>query len=87
MSEFHTEAPQATVSKGLAQGPYVTARAGFEPATLWKKALNLPMSNNAPPLITRTLEKLINAYKNNLPRNTSELIETRSKGSLQTSQL
>ena len=34
MSEFHAEAPQATVSQGLAQGPYVAARAGFEPATL-----------------------------------------------------
>ena len=32
--EFHAEAPQATVSKGLAQGPYVVARAGVEPMTL-----------------------------------------------------
>src|SRR6218665_120444 len=29
--EFHAEAPQATVSEGLAQGPYVAARAGVEP--------------------------------------------------------
>ena len=28
------EALQATVSEGLAQGPYVTTRVGFEPATL-----------------------------------------------------
>src|SRR6218665_2252103 len=32
--EFHAEAPQATVSEGLAQGPYVAARAGVEPTTL-----------------------------------------------------
>ena len=30
-SEFHPEAPQATASDGRAQGPYVAARAGFEP--------------------------------------------------------
>ena len=29
VSEFHAEAPQATASEGLAQGPYVS-RAGFE---------------------------------------------------------
>ena len=45
VSEFHTEAPQATVSEGLAQGPYVAARAGFKPTTLWTKASNLPMSH------------------------------------------
>jgi len=33
VSEFHTEAPQATVNEGLAHGPYVAARQGFEPAT------------------------------------------------------
>jgi len=27
VSEFHTEAPQATASEGLAQGSYVAARA------------------------------------------------------------
>jgi len=27
--EFHAEAPQATASQGLAQGPYEVARAGF----------------------------------------------------------
>src|SRR6218665_897933 len=31
--EFHAEAPQATVSEGLAQGPYVVASAGVEPMT------------------------------------------------------
>src|SRR6218665_3579496 len=37
MSEFHTKASQATVSEGLAQGPYVTSRAGFELETLRTK--------------------------------------------------
>jgi len=35
--EFHAEEPQATVSEGLAQGPYVAATAGFEPVTLRTK--------------------------------------------------
>ena len=30
VSEFHTEVPQATAREGLAQGPYVVARAGFK---------------------------------------------------------
>jgi len=42
--EFHAEAPQAPVSEGFAQGPYVVARAGFEPMTLRRKATNLPVS-------------------------------------------
>ena len=29
----HAEALQATVSEGVAQGPYMAARAGFEPTT------------------------------------------------------
>src|SRR6218665_83258 len=37
VSEFHAEAPQATTSEGLAQDPCVSARAGFEPATLRTK--------------------------------------------------
>ena len=36
-SEFHAEAPQATASEALAQGPYVATRAGFEPMTLQTK--------------------------------------------------
>ena|SRR6218665_582638 len=39
-------APQATVCSGLAQGPYVAARAGVETTTLRLKAIN---STNAPP--------------------------------------
>src|SRR6218665_2278555 len=37
---------QATVSKGLAQGPYVVARAGVEPTTLRLRVNDL---TNAPP--------------------------------------
>ena len=39
VSEFHKEAPQATVGEGLAQGPYVAARARFEPVTLRMKGI------------------------------------------------
>ena len=37
VSEFYAETPQATASERLAQGPYVAARAGFEPTTLRTK--------------------------------------------------
>ena len=37
VSESHAEASQESVSEGLAQGPYVAARAGFEPTTLLTK--------------------------------------------------
>src|SRR6218665_2866790 len=43
---LHAEALWATVSEGLAQGPYVADRAGFEQATL---RLNVVDSTNAPP--------------------------------------
>ena len=46
VSEFHAEVPQATVSKGLAQGPYVAAGAGFEPTTFQTKGVE---STNEPP--------------------------------------
>jgi len=29
------------MSEGLAQGPYVVARVGFEPATLWRQGPKL----------------------------------------------
>jgi len=44
--EFHAEAPRATVSEGLAQGPYVAARARVEHMTLRTKGID---STNAPP--------------------------------------
>src|SRR6218665_905063 len=37
--EFPSEAPQASASEELAQGPYVAARAGFEPTTLQTKGV------------------------------------------------
>ena len=45
VSEFRVEVPQAIVSEGLAQGPYVAVRAEFEPTTLWSKGID---STNAP---------------------------------------
>jgi len=39
--EFHTEAPQASVSEGLVQGAYTAAREGIEPMTLRTKYLKI----------------------------------------------
>ena len=52
MSEFHAKAPQATASEGLAHGPYVAARAGFEPMTLWTNGVE---SANEPPCPTEVV--------------------------------
>ena len=52
VSEFHAEAPQAIASERLAQGPYVAARAGFEPTTLRSKGIEF---TNAPPRLTCSL--------------------------------
>src|SRR6218665_1724912 len=41
---------QATVGKGLAQGPYMAARAGVKPTTLRLKAID---STKAPPCPTK----------------------------------
>src|SRR6218665_2507947 len=49
VSEFHAEASQATVSEGPAQGPYVAARAGFEPGTLRSTGID---STNVPSRLT-----------------------------------
>src|SRR6218665_1004349 len=43
---LHAEALQAIAGKGLAQGPYMAARAGFEPMTLRSNGV---VSTNAPP--------------------------------------
>ena len=43
---LYAKALQATASEGLAQSPYVSARAGFEPATLRSKGID---STDAPP--------------------------------------
>src|SRR6218665_244650 len=45
---------QATAGKGLAHGPYVTARAGVEPTTLWLKVI---ISTKAPPRPTTYIIK------------------------------
>ena len=38
--EFNAEASQESVSEGLAQGPYMAARAGVEPMTLRTKGVD-----------------------------------------------
>jgi len=45
--EFHAEAPQASVSEGLAQGPYVAAIARVEPMS--SRSVD---STKAPPRLT-----------------------------------
>src|ERR1700733_13515863 len=40
---FHAETHRAIVSEGLAQGPYVAPRAGFEPTTLRPQANTYPL--------------------------------------------
>src|SRR6218665_622198 len=54
--EFHAEAPQATVSEELVQGPYMVARAGVEPMAIRTKGVN---STNAPPSTTLLLLQLL----------------------------
>src|SRR6218665_651491 len=49
VSEFHAKATQATASEGIAQGPNMAARAGFEPATLRTKGVE---STNVQPCLT-----------------------------------
>jgi len=46
VAKIQTEAPQATASEGLAQGPYMAARAGFEHLILRTTGVK---STNAPP--------------------------------------
>ena len=48
VSEFHVEALQAIASEGLAQGPYMAARAGFKTTTLRTKG---DESTNEPPCL------------------------------------
>ena len=58
MPEFHVEALQATVSKGLAQGAYAVARAGVKPTALRLGIIDL---TNAPPrpTIIIQVEKIV----------------------------
>src|SRR6218665_2303681 len=52
VSEFHAETHrQSSVSKGLAQGPYMAARAGVEPATLRLRVIDLTIAPPRPTII------------------------------------
>ena len=65
---LHAEALPVTASEGLAQGPYVAARTGFELATLRSKDID---STNAPPRPTYrqgTVETLSNKFTNSVSK-------------------
>jgi len=49
--EFHAEVPEATVSEGLAQGPYVEVRAGVEPMTLRTKGVESTNESQRPCIV------------------------------------
>src|SRR6218665_3945139 len=49
--EFHAEAPHATVSEGVAQAPFVAARAGVEPMTLLMKGIDSTKAPSRPMLL------------------------------------
>ena len=51
--EFHAKVPQATVSEGLAQGPYVAARAGVKPMTLQTNGIDSTSATNADVTVTQ----------------------------------
>ena len=51
---LHAIALQATVTEGLAQGPYMVTRAGFEPTTLQQKGID---STNVPTRLTKVIVK------------------------------
>ena len=51
MSEFHAEEPREIASEGLAQGPYVAARAGFEPVTIQTKGAESTNEPTSPTFI------------------------------------
>src|SRR6218665_3744486 len=61
VSEFQAEAHRQLVGKGLAQGPYVTARAGVEPTTLLRlKVIDSTKAPSRP--ILRTHQSRISCY-------------------------
>ena len=51
VSKFHAEAPQATASEELVQGPYVATRDEFEAATLWTKGTESTNEPSRPTII------------------------------------
>ena len=56
--EYCVGATQATASEGLAQGPYVAARAGFEAVTLWTKVAESTNEPAHPTSVLRASYKL-----------------------------
>src|SRR6218665_3354116 len=58
--EVSRRSSQATVGEGLAQGPYVTARAGVEPTTLRLKVIDSTNAPSRPTIMDASLNKRIN---------------------------
>jgi len=54
VSELTRRSATGTVSERLAQGPYVAARVGFEPATLQTQGAELGLPNESPRPTTTT---------------------------------
>ena len=61
----HAKALQATASEGLAQGPYVAAREGFEPATFRTKGT---APTTKPPCPTLPMLAAIHGHLHNCNR-------------------
>src|SRR6218665_794655 len=59
VSEFTRRSAQATAGKGLAQGPYVAARAGVEPTTLRLKVIVSTKAPLRPTIIIATSSCLL----------------------------
>src|SRR6218665_3763384 len=66
VSEFHVEAPQATVSEEIGQGHYVVARAGFELKTFRSKGFDC---TNASPRPMMTIYNTIYSFSTLLKLN------------------
>ena len=56
--EFHAESPHTALIEGLAQGPYVAVRAGFEPATLRTKGVESTNESPHPTTVGLSLQPL-----------------------------
>src|SRR6218665_1873845 len=72
---LHAEALQAIAGKELAQGPYMAARAGFEPMTLRSNGV---VSTNAPPCPTIYLS-ILETYIAPLQSNYSEALPAEAR--------
>src|SRR6218665_62990 len=77
--KFHAEAPQATASEGFAQGPYVAAKAGFEPTTLGSKGNE---STNESPCPTNDIYYTYSDKQIDNPNPTSDLCHIPSSSTL-----